>query len=144
MSAENTPTPVTSAQTTGATGVSSSTTPMMTQQPSVVIGITPFGNSMGKSFAIKLDRNNYTLWKTMDTQEVESSSSLNQGASLPDHARADTQEIESSSSLNHGASLLDHATPVNSQVHETDASQNIPYDGPLCSQVPVKKLSAQL
>ncbi|KAK0607470.1 hypothetical protein LWI29_015583 [Acer saccharum] len=74
----------------------------------------------------------------MDTQEVESSSSLNQGASLPDHARADTQEVESSSSLNQGASLLDHATPVNSQVHETNASQNIPSDGPLCSQVPVK------
>ncbi|TXG72772.1 hypothetical protein EZV62_001351 [Acer yangbiense] len=332
ISAENTPTPATSAQTTGATGASSSTAPMMTQQPSVVSDITPIGNSMGKSFAIKLDRNNYTLWKMMvttvikghrldgylfgtrpcppefipteiiaqgatgfglilnpnyeqwvvndhllmgwlygsmtesvaiqvmgcstsanlwtalenlygahskskmnavrtniqttrkgtismeeylkqmkswadvlaivgdpypepllisnvlsgldadympivvliesresiswqelqdtllsyasklehinslnkidgapfDTQEVEFSSSLNQGASLPDHARADTQEVESSSSLNQGASLLDHATPVNSQVHETNASQNIPPNGPLCSQVPVK------
>ncbi|KAI9162483.1 hypothetical protein LWI28_027854 [Acer negundo] len=86
------------------------------------------------------NQNKQNQLQSFDTQEVESSSSLNQGASLPDHARADTQEVESSSSLNHSASLLDHATPVNSQVHETDASQNIPYDGPLCSQVPVKVL----
>ncbi|TXG59671.1 hypothetical protein EZV62_014244 [Acer yangbiense] len=86
---------------------------------------------------------NLDVLNLQDTQEVESSSSLNQGASLPDHARADTQEVESSSSLNQGASLLDHATPVNSQVHETNASQNIPPDGPLCSQVPVKKATDQ-
>ncbi|TXG53817.1 hypothetical protein EZV62_019073 [Acer yangbiense] len=65
---------------------------------------------------------NLDVLNLQDTQEVESLSSLNQGASLPDHARADTQEVESSSSLNQGASLLDHALPVNSQVHETDAS----------------------